>query len=221
MCGRFALAFTKEVIIEALNAGDWFEYRYPLALPRYNVAPLQFAPVLWKEEKRVMVDAFRWGLIPKWAKDESFASRMINARIETLREKPAYRNLTDHHRCVILTSGFFEWQKTASGKQPWYITASDSPILPLAGLWDVWNTPDQSPLYTFTVITTDAQDNMAHIHNRMPVLLKPNQLQSWVEGDLSPDDLKKPDVKTRIHPVSPIVNSPEQDNPQCIQRTEL
>jgi putative SOS response-associated peptidase YedK len=217
MCGRFALAFTKDVIIEALNGGDWFEYRYPLVLPRYNVAPLQFAPVLWKEEKRVMVDAFRWGLIPKWAKDESFASRMINARIESLREKPAYKNLLTYHRGVVLTSGYFEWKKTASGKQPWYIKASDSPILPLAGLWDVWNTPDQSPLYTFTVITTDARDDLAHIHNRMPVLLKTDQLQSWIEGDLSPDMLKEPVLKTHPLKVSSVVNNSRNDIPQCIQ----
>ncbi len=221
MCGRFALAFTKDIIIEELNGGDWFEYRYPLALPRYNVAPMQYAPVLWKEEKRISLDAFRWGLVPKWAKDESFASRMINARIETLREKPAYRSLLTHHRGVVLSSGYFEWQKIGSVKQPWYIYPAKGSVLPLAGLWDVWNTADMSPLYTFTIITTDARDDLSRIHTRMPALLNPGQIQPWIAGDLSPDDLKKPNVKTRIHPVSTIVNSPEHDNPQCIQQTEF
>ncbi len=217
MCGRFALAFTKDVIMEALDGGDWFEYRYPLALPRYNVAPLQFAPVLWKEEKQIMVDAFRWGLIPKWAKDESFAGRMINARIETLREKPAYRNLVSRNRGVVLTSGYFEWEKTASGKQPWYITDAGSSVLPLAGLWDVWNTPDQSPLYTFTVITTNARNEMKHIHDRMPVLLKKDQLIPWIDGSIPPETLKIPAVETQFHRVSTVVNNAQNDIPRCIE----
>ncbi len=220
MCGRFALAFTKDVIVEELNGGEWFEYRYPLTLPRYNVAPMQFAPVLWKEEKRILLDAFRWGFIPKWAKDESFASRMINARIETLRDKPAYRHLIAHNRCVVLSSGYFEWQRIGSGKQPWYIYPTERSVLPLAGLWDVWNTADMSPLYTFTIITTDARNDLTRIHNRMPALLKTGQIQSWIEGKLLPDALKIPDVKICLHPVSTIVNSPQHDIPTCIQRVE-
>lgn len=146
---------------------------------------------------------------------------MINARLETLREKPAYRHLISHHRGVVLSSGYFEWQQTVSGKQPWYIYPEKGSVLPIAVLWDVWNTADMSPLYTFTIITTDARDDLSRIHTRMPALLNPGQIQPWIAGDLSPYDLKKPNVKTRIHPVSTIVNSPEHDNPQCIQQTEF
>ncbi len=214
MCGRFALDFIKEVIIEELDGGEWFEYRYNLTLPRYNVAPLQFAPVLFLEEKRYMIDAFRWGLTPKWAKDESFASRMINARLETLREKPAYRNLTVRRRCVILTSGYFEWQKN----QPWYITASNSSILPLAGLWDVWTTPEQSPLYTFTVITKDADSEIGFIHDRMPLILNKKTLKLWLDGNVPINDSAMLMKDKAYYPVSTVVNKVQNDIPTCIER---
>ncbi|MDD5582119.1 MAG: SOS response-associated peptidase [Candidatus Marinimicrobia bacterium] len=217
MCGRFALAFTREVIDEELNGADWFDYRYPLPLPRYNIAPLQFAPFMWKEEKRIIVDAFRWGLVPRWAKDEGFASKMINARVETLHEKPAYKNLLAHHRGVVLTSGYFEWQKTSTIKQPWYITSAKGRLLPLAGLWDVWNTPENSPLFTFTIITTPASKDLSLLHNRMPACLSYDQLKLWIEGHLSPEELKNSTLPTRCYKVSTFVNNVKNDSPQCIQ----
>jgi len=221
MCGRFALDFNKEVVIEELDGGDWFEYRYPLNLPRYNVAPLQFAPVVFREEKRYIVDAFRWGLTPKWAKDESFAPRMINARLDTLREKPAYRNLTVHHRCVILTSGYYEWQKTLSSKQPWYIKGSHSPVLPLAGLWDVWTTPEQSPLYTFTIITKNADSNIRFIHDRMPLILDQTMLRPWLDGSISINDPGVTMNETVFYPVSSVVNNAQNDLPACVERIQV
>ncbi|HDT12020.1 MAG TPA: SOS response-associated peptidase [Candidatus Marinimicrobia bacterium] len=220
MCGRFALDFKREVIIEELEGGKWFEYRYPLDLPRYNVAPLQFAPVLFREDKRYMIDAFRWGLTPKWAKDESYASRMINARLETLCEKPAYRNLTEHHRCVILSSGYFEWQKTQNSKRPWYITASHSSVLPLAGLWDVWTRPEQSPLYTFTIITKNADNQISFIHDRMPLILNQKILKPWLDGSIPINDPAVIVKDMAFYPVSQIVNNAQNDVPACVERMQ-
>lgn len=221
MCGRFALDFNKEIVIEELDGGDWFEYRYPLNLPRYNVAPLQFAPVVFQEEKRYIVDAFRWGLTPKWSKDESFAPRMINARLETLREKPAYQNLTVHHRCVILTSGYYEWQKKGSLKQPWYVTASQSPVLPLAGLWDIWTTPEQSPLYTFTIITKNADSQISFIHDRMPLILNIKTLKPWLNGNIPINDPAVFVNEMAYYPVSQLVNNATNDVPACVERIQV
>ena len=167
----------------------------------------------------------RWGLVPFWAKDLKMGSRMINARAETLTEKPAFRSLLRSKRCVLVTDGYYEWQQTDSGKQPFYIHHRQGQILPMAGLWDKWLDENEKEWNTYTVITTEPAESISHIHNRMPVILNKSHIDCWINSDYPPNEaieyLKPYDNPLEFYPVSAFVNSPANNTVECIKYIKL
>ena len=212
MCGRFAFYSPLEAVTEL------FGVDFPLAFePRYNIAPSQYVAAIRLDEKQqpegVML---RWGLVPSWAKDPAIGNRMINARAETVAEKPAFRAAFKRRRCVVLADGFYEWQADQNGKQPWYISATDGRPIAMAGLWEHWEKGDE-PLQTCTLITTRANRFMSDLHERMPVILDAAHYKAWLER---PDpQLLEPAAEERLkaHPVSRAVNNPRHDGADLMQ----
>jgi putative SOS response-associated peptidase YedK len=192
-------------------------------VPRYNIAPGQMVPVIIAHRPRRGV-FMRWGLIPHWAKDEKTAYNMINARVETLAQRPAFRGLLSHNRCLVPASGFYEWQGEGREKTPYYIYPEDQPYIAFAGLYDVWINPRGEELYTFTIITTEANDFMASLHNRMPVVLDRDLEDDWLDTEMtSTRDVlgmleRSAGVTLDAYPVSRMVNKPSVDSELLIQR---
>lgn len=221
--------------------------------PKFNVAPTQDAPVIVRGEAGAALRSMRWGLVPSWAKDVAIGNSLINARAEGIEAKPSFRSAFKRRRCVVPVSGFYEWQKVEGSKtkQPYYILPSASkehspttaasmhatddvdPWL-FAGLWEAWHDPalpkEAPALETFTIITTDANEAMASIHNRMPVILEPAQAKRWIGveaagalKDATPPEelglLLKPCPPDRMafRRISTLVNSPRHDTPECIR----
>jgi len=220
MCGRFTLHFPIELLAEIFNLSD-----FPSLVPRYNIAPTQTAAVVRSSEKACRLDLLRWGLVPSWAKDISVGSRMINARSESLSDKPAFRNAVKSRRCIVPASGFYEWKPEGSHKIPYYIRLSDGAPMGLAGIWEAWKTPEGSFLETFTILTTSANPLIASIHDRMPVILHPGSYGLWLDKDVkNPEQLQSlyppyPADLLTLYPVSTLVNSPRNDDPACIEPT--
>jgi putative SOS response-associated peptidase YedK len=219
MCGRYTLTVSAEQLQHAFGLE-----RLPATHPRYNIAPHQAAPIIVAGLTRELVFA-RWGLLPKWAKSEKVASKMINARAETLREKPAFKPLLADHRCLVPCTGFFEWRPVGRRKQPIYIRPTHADhVMAMAGLWSTWQTPEHQPLMTYTVITTGPNALVQPIHDRMPVFLDHEGQQRWLSGkahDLDAlTDLLKPwhGEPMEALEVDPIVNSVATDSPKCIER---
>ena len=224
MCGRFALFDPGETLIAAFGLGE----RAAAALservlaPRYNIAPTQpvLAVRLAKNGERELA-ALQWGLVPFWAKDPGIGARMINARSETVAEKPSFRNAFKRRRCLIPASGFYEWQKTADGKQPVFIHSADKRPFGLAGLWETWQSSDGSYLETCTILTTAPNEMMRPIHNRMPVILSPEDYATWLHPEPKPAvglHLLRPYPPEYMaaYPVSTYVNNPRHEDPACI-----
>jgi putative SOS response-associated peptidase YedK len=171
------------------------------------------------------LDFFNWGLIPSWAKDPEIGNRMINARAETLAQKPSFRSAFQRRRCLVLADGFYEWQKSPSSKSkiPMCIKLRDSSPFAFAGLWEIWHSPDGSEIRSCTIITTEPNELMKPIHNRMPVILSPQVYQDWLNpGNGKPDRLSSylvpyPSDQMIAYPVSNTVNNPKNDTPECIR----
>lgn len=223
MCGRFILTADPGMLKETY---PWLEVSGEFN-PRYNVAPTQpVATVPNNGQNRL--DFFIWGLVPSWAKDFSIGNRLINARAETLAEKPSFRAAYRRRRCLILADGFYEWRRetTSKGKTPFLFRMKGDNPFAFAGLWEVWNSKDGSEIYTCTIITTEANELVGQIHNRMPVILHPDSHALWLDpGEKSPlelNDLLKPfpSDKMRAYPVSKLVNNPKNDELACIQPVE-
>jgi putative SOS response-associated peptidase YedK len=215
MCGRFTLTVDPADLQMMLELGEM-----PLELqPRYNIAPTQPVAVVTSAENRT-VEIFQWGLIPSWSKDPSMAGRMINARAETLHEKPAYRVPFARKRCLILADGFFEWKAQGKGKQPYFIQLASREPFAFAGLWDHWSAPDGGEKLTCSIITCEPNDLMAEIHNRMPVILDRAAMWEWLHPAASPIALRALLVPyagaMKAYPVSTLVNKPGNDVPECI-----
>lgn len=219
MCGRYALYADGEQLAWRFGV----PVPHPIA-PRYNIAPSQ--PVLAlrynHDTKTREWTHFVWGLVPAWAQDPSIGNRMINARAETLREKPAFRAAYRYRRCIVPVSGFYEWKKTGRTKQPYFVRAADNLPMGLAGLWEVWRSPDGSELHTCTIITTDANALIKPLHDRMAVVLPPDAYDLWLNPNTNPaelDALLKPPPEDWLvaYPVSTRVNNPANDDPQLIE----
>ena len=191
MCGRFnsiasgkdfASVYGAQVLTDELSSN-------------FNVAPTTLVYVLHRQDVGRVLDVMSWGLIPSWSKDKTRAASMINARSETLTEKPSFRNLVSEHRCILPIQGFYEWQNLASEtkkpkKQAHYITRVDEQPMTLAGLWTIWKQPDSSLLRTCTIITTEANEILSPIHHRMPVILERDSVDIWLgESKALPHDL--------------------------------
>lgn len=216
MCGRFNL------VTDAQGVVAFFNVLYcPELLPRYNIAPTQEVPaVVWVDGAREVV-MLRWGLVPSWSRDPAIGNRMINAKAETVAEKPAFRAAFRRRRCLIPASGFYEWQAQAGGKQPWHICRREGGLMALAGLWEHWDSAGQT-LRTCTILTTDANQGIAPIHARMPVILQPDSFAAWLQPDTSPAVLQGllhacPEEYLRSYPIERYVNSPAHDDERCIE----
>lgn len=164
-----------------------------------------------------------WGLVPHWAKEMSSGNKLINARSETIHEKPSFRQAIRSRRCIIPASGYFEWAATPGGKVPHYITMRDDSPMSLAGIWETWKAPDGQKLETCSILTTEANSLMASIHDRMPVILHRGEFDRWLDpGDTNPQHLQHlykpyPAELMQLWPVSTLVNSARNDNPACIR----
>ena len=187
--------------------------------PRYNIAPTQDIAAIRNDESdgRELV-ALRWGLIPFWAKDPSIGNRMINARAETVAEKPAFRAAYRRRRCLVLADGFYEWHKEATGKTPYFITLANDEPFAFAGLWEHWqNKEDEQTIESATLITADANEFMATLRNRMPVILEPANADRWLDGDNEVlRDAIAEGPKLKAYPVDRHVNNPRNEGVNLI-----
>ncbi len=219
MCGRFTLTATEDELLDLLAELETSQ----LSDPRYNIAPSQPIAAVLNDGKR-RITAIRWGLIPSWAKDSAIGNRMINARAETIAEKPSFQKSFQTRRCLIPANGFYEWKRDSSGKSkvPFYIRMKSARPFFLAGLWDVWNDPDGQPITSGTIITTAPNELVSPIHDRMPVILAPESYELWLaEGGQRPEELAAclkpyPAGQMEIFAVSTWVNNPRNDDSRCI-----
>ncbi len=189
MCGRSSLTKTEKELEERFKATFYSEdlERYN-PLPNFNVAPTHMHPVITQDEPKI-IHLYRWGLIPFWAKDIRIGAKMINARIETVAEKPAFKNAFKSRRCIVPFDGYYEWQKTPEGKLPFRIQVRDVDVFTVAGLYEHWKGPDGKTIHSFTLITRNADPAIAHIHDRMPLILNPEHERDWLDADLPATDL--------------------------------
>jgi putative SOS response-associated peptidase YedK len=231
MCGRFTLTQSATAIADRFELDD-----LPFLAPRYNIAPTQPVAVIRVGSGRQQLAGDRqfthlvWGLIPAWAKDPMMGAKLINARAETLAEKPSFRSAFKYRRCLIPTDGFYEWQRVEKKKQPYLFGLADRQPFAFAGLWEHWQSADGSEIESCTIITTEANSLMRSIHDRMPVILQPQDYQQWLDPAVQKVDqlrsLLRPyeptsDLKTlTAHPVSVKVNNPRHDSPDCIEPIE-
>ncbi len=213
MCGRFAL-FTPTGLLE-----EYFELTESVAAelePRYNVTPGQAVAVVREREGVRRVDSLRWGLVPFWAKDATIGRRLINARLESASVKPAFREAWSRRRCLIPASGFYEWAEPHAGRrQPFFIRARQEPLLAMAGLWERWRSPSGETLETCVIVTTDANDTLAPIHDRMPVLVPQAEQRIWLDASTTRaeiDALARHAPALDAWPVGFAVNDPRRDD---------
>jgi len=219
MCGRYTLATPEAWVREEFELPELpLDYR-----PRYNIAPTQDVLAVVDAGETRRAGWLRWGLVPFWAKDPAIGNRMINARAETVHEKPAFRTAFERRRCLILADGFYEWQVTDAGKIPMWLHMADRRPFAFAGLWERWVPPGGGePLHSCTIITTRANTFARPIHERMPVILPPESIGIWLDPATDPAALRAllgpyPGDNLRVHPVSTLVNSPRNDSPECIE----
>lgn len=180
MCGRFTITVTLEELIAHYLIDD---SKIATLKPNYNVAPMHNVPAVIASDAGKRMGELRWGLVPFWAKDEKIGSKMINARAETVADKPAFKRLLKTKRCIIPADGFYEWKKDGTSKQPYRILMSDGSLFSFAGLYDTWEDPEGKKLNTCTIITTTPNSLMEDIHDRMPVILRPEDEADWLGRD--------------------------------------
>jgi putative SOS response-associated peptidase YedK len=218
MCGRFTLTADAKKLAES-----FVDFTPPPENPpRYNIAPSQPVAVVANTGEN-KIDFFTWGLIPSWAKDPKIGNNLINARSETLAEKPSFRTAYRRRRCLILTDGFYEWRKNPDKtKTPMYIQLESQEPFAFAGLWEQWYSPHGDEVLSCTIITTQPNEFMAQIHNRMPVILPPQAYAQWLAPAEQKPDILQPLLKPypaeemTAYPVSTLVNNPRNNTPDCI-----
>jgi len=219
MCGRYSFALEDELIWERFRVS----VRTAIYKARYNCAPGQDLPVISGADPEIL-SFYHWGLIPSWAKDPSIGNKLINARAETITEKPSFRNAFKNRRCLVPADGFFEWKKDRN-KTPFRIRLKDQSPFTMAGIWDQWTRPDGTVIRSFSILTTGPNEMMAAIHNRMPVILHPEDEHRWIAPQPDPSlvSLLKPfpSEMMEAYSVSKLVNSPKNDSADVFQPTEL
>ena len=224
MCGRFVGAFNATDLIEELSlAVSKTELVLDVSdsdtlfAPNYNTAPTHLVPILRMEEQKIVVDAMQWGLVPTWSKDPNVGSKMINARSETVTEKPSFRNQVSRHRCIIPISGFYEWDRSdPKTKVPYYVTREDGHLMLVAGIWA--SSPALEGRHTFSLITRESVDDLLHIHNRSPVELTSYDAFEWMSNEVAPLELFSPVHQPRFATlrVSTRVNSVRNNDASLI-----
>jgi putative SOS response-associated peptidase YedK len=222
MCGRYAIAGPDPSQLRGrFPVGESVEIRR-----RWNVAPTdEVLTVTTTREGEPRGELLRWGLVPHWAKDPGMGAKMINARAETVAEKPAFRDAFAARRCLIVADGFYEWRREGGRPQPMWITRADGEPFAFAGLWATWHGPDERVLRTCSIVTTHANDALAPIHDRMPVMLAPETEADWLDPAAPPELLHEllrpaPDREVAHRPVGYAVNSVRNDGPECLEAPE-
>lgn len=218
MCGRYTLA------LPAVQVQDRFEIQVDESVyrPRYNAAPGQLLPIITGQTPNVLTYC-KWGLVPHWAKDPRIGYKMINARAETVAEKPAYKSLFKHQRCLVIADGFYEWQQVDKKvKHPYRIQLSNGKAYAMAGLWSSWKDAEGKSLHSFTIITVPANPLVANIHDRMPAILPKPHERWWIAEDVNPSDLQEllqpyPAEEMMAYPVSDRVNKATEEDPDLLQ----
>lgn len=225
MCGRFSLAVTIEDLMERFLL-DAVPFDY---MPRYNAAPGQPIAAVISHDGKNRVGQLRWGLIPSWAKDEKIGYQTFNAKAETLSDKPSFAGAFERRRCLIPADGFYEWKKLGDGrdgKQPFRIVLRKGGLFAMAGLYDTWTAPDGRKISSCTIVTTTPNRLMADIHDRMPVILRPEDEALWLDRTrFEPKRLRAlltpyPAEEMTAYPVSPKVGNVRNDTPDLIERCE-
>jgi putative SOS response-associated peptidase YedK len=224
MCGRFTLRSSEGAVAEEFGllvgpeSGDW--------RPRYNIAPSQpvavvrASPVAHGAHELVRL---RWGLIPAWAKDAKIGNRLINARADSIADKPAFRAAFRRRRCLVVADGFYEWRQAGKQRQPYFVHLQDDRPFAFAGLWESWEGPAHAAIESCTIVTTDANDLLRPIHDRMPVVLAPADCARWLDPAVVPPESLAallrpyPSGRMQLHAVGPLVNSPTHDDPRCVE----
>ena len=214
MCGRFAFYSPTEAAAALFGVSGSVDVG-----PRYNIAPTEYVAAVRNDQQgaRELV-MLRWGLVPSWARDPSIGNRMINARAETVAEKPVYRNAYRHRRCIVLADGFYEWRKQGETKTPYFISLASSQPFALAGLWEDWTDKDSGEsLQTTTLITANANEFMAPLHHRMPVILEANAAGEWLAGSTELlDDVSAITPPLQAWPVDRRVNNARNEGEDLI-----
>ena len=222
MCGRYTITVTLEELMALYFAED-ATTPHPWR-PRYNVAPMQLVPAVVNDGNRNRLGLLRWGLVPPWAEDEKIGARMINARAETLEERPAFRRAYRSKRCILPADGFYEWKKEGKQKRPLRIVMRDGRVFGMAGLYETWTAPDGRKIHTCAVITTAPNRLMADIHDRMPVILRREDEALWLDRSVQdPERLRPllapyPAEEMEAYEVDPRVGNPAFDDPDLIRR---
>jgi putative SOS response-associated peptidase YedK len=219
VCGRYTLAAPNPAEVRGrFPIGETIEVRR-----RYNVAPGDdVLAVTTDKEGRPRGELLRWGLVPSWAKQPDTGLKMINARVETVEQRPAFRRAFERYRCLIIADGFYEWRRLPAGpKQAFHITRADGGLFAFAGLWSIWHGEDGRRLRTCTILTTAANPAIAPLHDRMPVILAPEAEAAWLEGSDSAERLRQllvglDPAGTALTPVGPAVNDARYDGPECL-----
>ena len=214
MCGRFVGAFSAEALMDEMSDA-LSEAKMTVSFgedslftPNYNTAPTHIVPILRNEESNIVADPMQWGLVPSWSKDPSVGSKLINARSETITEKPSFRQSVPSRRCIIPMSGFYEWDRTdPKRKVPYFVTREDGCVMLVAGIWTA--SPALDGRHTFSLITRESVDDLSHIHSRSPVELCANDALEWMCNPVPPLELFAPDLQPRFaaRKVSTLVNS--------------
>jgi putative SOS response-associated peptidase YedK len=217
MCGRFACDIPSGVLEEV------FKVSVPPDIPRrYNIAPTSLILAVRGSEAGSQLVQLRWGLVPSWAKDRSLAGRMINARSESVHEKPAFRQAIRCRRCIIPANGFFEWAGEGKSRRPYYIRTRTGSIMAFAGIWERWRTLEGELLDSCAILTTVANSLIRSIHDRMPVIIRPEEYNLWLDRSITePEKLKSlynpyPSELLEMYQVSSLVNTPRNDSVECI-----
>jgi putative SOS response-associated peptidase YedK len=218
MCGRFTLRQPAERIARELQLEE-----IPALEARYNIAPTQEILAIRHSPDGNEASMFKWGLIPSWAKDTSIGAKLINARSETVNEKPSFREAFKRRRCIIPVDGFYEWQRAGNKKRPFYFRFKDDRLFGFAGLWEKWRTPYGESVESCSILTTDANKMLSEVHHRMPVILYPDTYELWLDEDERKQGLRKkllrpfPASEMIAYPVSTSINSSYHQGEELVQ----
>lgn len=219
MCGRISIATRPDEMVDLFHDVKRRDRLETLGTPKYNIGPTINLPAIRTEDEGDAWALLRWGLIPRWAKDLKAGYKTINARAETVAEKPAFRDAYRRRRCLLPISSFYEWRKTPSGKQPFAIRIQDEEMFTLAGLWEEWTSPDGEVIESCTVVTTEANALMSGIHDRMPVIVDKDERDVWLRADpATAAHVMRPYDPGRMeaYKVSTFVSNVRNEGPECI-----
>lgn len=221
MCGRFTLSKPADRVQREFELSE-----IPDLAARYNIAPTQNILAVRHTPDGNEAITLKWGLIPSWAKDAAIGAKLINARSETVTEKPSFREAFKRRRCIIPADGFYEWQRTGGRKQPFYFKLKDDGLFGFAGLWERWHTPDGESLETCSILTTEANEVLMKVHERMPVILNSDSYELWLDEDVRQQELRRellrpfPAAKMTAYPVSTAINSPQHQGAELARSRE-